>query len=376
MKKAATLVIGLLFCTMTYSQEAIDVTDQTVKLGGLQETELQYGFAAGDKILFSFQEVNNKELREIKIIEYPTNSKFSDVKIKQIENKTIFVNQQGVYLFKFTNTALASRQFKVKIQRIPASEDTKNFNTAVTWEERQETTYNTFTKDVLVGHDTTYVQKSRKTLIKTEQKEQSILNQSQTVHSTTNGNGNRTSVSFTLPQNETTPYKTQKVISWAYWVGVNQKDEHADEQDKVAVSNLAKSAASYFTTPLGALAIGAISSLRGSKGGEDVYYALTDKTNRDLFIAGNAYKYHFNGKGSTGYRALTDESMSQGTFYVLFSNDNNWQSIEATLKVVAIVETNIYEDEQYTETIVTPRYEKQAVSEPIVSTVSVPVTGR
>ena len=66
--------IGLFFLTTTaFAQQApIDVTEQTIKIGPMQEQELQFGFAAGDKILFQFKEINDKELKEIEVIEYPT----------------------------------------------------------------------------------------------------------------------------------------------------------------------------------------------------------------------------------------------------------------------------------------------------------------
>ncbi len=52
------------------------------------------------------------------------------------------------------------------------------------------------------------------------------------------------------------------------------------------------------------------------------------------------------------------------------------QGIDTTVKVVAIIETNIYEDQQYTETDIIPRYEKQVFSNPIIKTLKVPVTGQ
>lgn len=377
MTKTTIFIIGLFFYTMIVSgQEPVDVTDQTIKIGGLKEEELYFGFAAGDKIIFNFEEVNNKELKEIEIIEYPSNSKFSDYKTKRVENKTISVIKQGVYIFKLKNSALGGRICKIKIQRIPASEETKNFNSNVTWENQQETTYNTYTKDVVVGYDTINIQKTKKVLIKTEQKEELIFDKPQRVHSITNNNGNKTSLFFTLPQDQVTPYKTTKVISWAYWVGVGEEANQAWKQNSQTINNLVKGTATYFTTPLGALAIGAVTELMIPKVGEVVYYAITDQKNRDLFFSGNQYQIYDTGKGIAGYKKFTNQAMCQGTYFVLLSNDNMIQGIDATVKVVAIIETNIYEDQQYTETDIIPRYEKQVFSDPIIKTLKVPVTGQ
>lgn len=377
MLRATTFITGLLLVAIpTFGQELIDVTDQTIKLGGFKEEELYFGFATGDKIIFNFNEANNKELTEIEIIEYPNNSKFSDYKTKQIENKTISVTTQGVYIFRFKNAALAGRICKVKIQRIPASEETKNFNSSVTWETRQETTYNTYTKDVIVGYDTTYTQKTKKVLVNTEQKEELIFEKPQRVHSITNSNGNKTTLFFTLPQNEVTLYKTKKVISWAYWVGVGEEANQAWKQNSQIISDIAKGSASYFTTPLGALAVGAITDLMIPKIGEDVYYAIADQTNKDLFLSGYQYKIYDQGKGVAGYRKFSDPSVCQGTYFVLLSNDNLMLGIDATVKVIAIIETNTYEDHQYTDTNITPRYEKKTFSDPVIKTLKVPITGQ
>lgn len=377
MKKNLTIIIGLFLWTGTvFGQEPLDVTEQTIKIGGLKEEELYFGFAAGDKIVFSFQEADNKEMKEIEIVEYPNNSKFSDYKSKRIENKTINVTKTGVYVFRFKNSAIAGRICKIKIQRIPANDDTKNFNSTVTWINKQDTTWNTYTKDVIIGYDTTYVQKTKRELVKTEQKEELIFDKTQRVHSSTNSNGNKTNVFFTLPKNETSPYKTTKVISWAYWVGVDEAGNKAWEQNSKTVSNLAKGAAAMYLTPLGALALGAVTDLAVPSVGEDVEYWIADQSNAQLFMTGNAFRMYDKGKGVAGFKRFTDASLCQGTFYILLYNDNVMQGINANIKVVAIVETNIYEDKQYTEQVVTPRTEKQMFKDPVITTKRIPITGQ
>ena len=203
-KKFSTLIGLLLFTVASYAQqEPIDVTDQTIKLNGLEEDVLHFGFAAGDKIIFNFRTIDDKELKEIEILEYPNNSKFLDFKTKLVDNKTITVNKQGIYIFRFKNSSMAGRICKIKIQRVPASDETKNFNSTVTWETKQEITYNTFTKDIIVGYDTTYVQKTKKELVKTELSEDMILDKTERVHSINNLDyKNYKTVQVTLPQNE------------------------------------------------------------------------------------------------------------------------------------------------------------------------------
>src|SRR5688500_18614967 len=101
----------------SYSQDLIDVTDQTIKVSGMKEEKLMFGFASGDKIIFSFEEINNKEVKEIEVIEYPSNSKFSDYKSKR-SYKTLTVSRQGVYIFRFANSAIGGKVCKIRIQRV------------------------------------------------------------------------------------------------------------------------------------------------------------------------------------------------------------------------------------------------------------------
>jgi hypothetical protein len=342
----------------------------------MQEQELQFGFAAGDKMVFHFKEINGKEIKEIEIVEYPATSKFSDYKTTQVDSKTIQVVKQGVYLFRFKNGAITGRICKINIQRIPAGEATVNFNTAVSWEEKQETTYNTYIKEVPAGYDTTYTRKTKKVVVKSEQREELVFDKPQRVHSSANTNGNKASLPFTLPKNGTTPYKTTKVVSWAYWVGVGNEANEAWKQNSKIIVSIAKGAAAYFTTPLGALAAGVVTDLAIPKMGEDVYYAVADKTNRDLFMAGQPPRVIDQGKGVAGFRKFSDPALCQGAYYILLSNDNLVQGVDASVKVIAIVETTTYEDKVVTEMTLTPRYEKKTFSEPVIKTVRIPVTGK
>ncbi len=369
--------LGFVLLTTTLpAQQPVEVTEQTLKIGGLKEEEFYFGFAAGDKIVLNFKEVDNKELKEIEIVEYPNNPRYADYKVTFLENKTIEVPKQGVYIFRFKNTALTGRICKIKVQRIPASAETAHFNTSVTWEDRDETTYKTYTKEVIAGYDTTYIQKTKKVLVKTEQKEELIFDKPQRVHSNANlSNHNKTSLSFKLPLHQISPYKTTKVIAWAYWVGVGKEANLAWKQNAQIIKNIVKGAVAYFTTPLGALAAGVVTDLATPKAGEDVYYAIANQTNKDLFVAGQKYTVYDQGKGVAGYRKFTEPSLCQGTYYVLLSNDNLVQAIDATVKVVAILETNVYEEQPYSDIILKPRYETKTFSEPVIKTSRVPVTG-
>ncbi len=59
------------------------------------------------------------------------------------------------------------------------------------------------------------------------------------------------------------------------------------------MSSLVKGIATYYTTPLGAFAIGAIIDLMVPKLGEDVSYGLADETDKNLFMASQQDNYFF-----------------------------------------------------------------------------------
>ena len=63
---------------LCFGQEKVDVAEQTIKIGSKEEEVLYYGFAEGDQIVFNFEEVDEKEVKEVEIIELPENSKFKD----------------------------------------------------------------------------------------------------------------------------------------------------------------------------------------------------------------------------------------------------------------------------------------------------------
>ena len=116
MIKIFILSTGLLSALGGYGQTPVDVAESTLKVGILGEEIFYFGFAEGDKLIFNFEEVNGKELKEIEIIELPSTSKFSDYKSKKIENKILNIKRTGIYKFRFSNSAISGRICKIKIQ--------------------------------------------------------------------------------------------------------------------------------------------------------------------------------------------------------------------------------------------------------------------
>lgn len=352
----------------------IEVTDQTVKIDAGAEESLYFGFAEGDQLIFNFEEKGGKDLKEIEIIEYPSNSKFAEFKTSKIAEKKIQVQREGVYQFRFYNGhVLAGRICKVHIQRVPKGEEAKSFNTSIDWQTVTDTTWNSYTKDVVIGYDTLRVQKTRRILIKTDTIEEIVMNKVERSHSVTNSNGNKTSVFFSLPQNLAQPLESKEVVAWAYWVGVGDESNAAWQKNSEAIKKSVSGVAALTLTPIGALAAGLVTDLMLPTIGEDVSYGLLDQENYKLKAAGYEYRGFDFGKGIAGYKRFTQPFLQQGMYYITLENDNYVQGIDVNLKVSALIVHKLYKNESYTDLKITPIIEKQIFRDPVVKSRKEPI---
>jgi hypothetical protein len=353
--------------------QKITVAELQLKLEPSSREELFYGFAEGDRIIFTIDEANSAPVSEVSVIQYPDTYKYRGQNVKE-DKKEFTVTDKSVYKFVFNNTTKGKRVCNVKIQRIPKNSDTRNFNTAIKWVTVQDTIYNALTKDVVVGYDTLYVQKLRRVIAYQKKYEEIVLDKSQRVGAKTSFGDTRTTVSFSLPVNYVSKDETKRVVAWAYWVGVGEESNEFWRQNRKMIVGAAQGVASYFSTPLGGIAAGAITNLILPVNGEDVEYALVSEASSKLFFQSKPYKPFDSGKGTAGYKRITDISMLQGSYAVALSNDNYVQAIDVNVKVSAIMEHIKYKDERFTDTTITPRYEKKIVREPQIITSKIPVT--
>lgn len=319
MKKIILLFIYSFLCFNFHSQEKIEIVDKTIKFKAFSgEKDFYYGFAKGDKIIFSFSEINNKPLKTIEISEYPNNSKFKDFKSSYINEKTITVLKTGIYKFTYNNSSPTGRICKINISRIPSVDSLKNFNSMVYEKEINDTNFYTVNEKYLKSSDTNIIE---------------LTNQSLKVHSATNLNGNKTYMNVQLPNN---------TISWSYYIGVNQ--EGINELNK-ATKEFSKKANTILSTmsgygPLAALALGSNSFISQIQKGEDIDYWILDRNNINLFKSRNNFKYIKRGKVINVASRMS--SPLNGDIHFCFSNDNAITGVTATLKVVAITVNKLW----------------------------------
>lgn len=317
MKTILFLILTSCLCCAFHKPEQtiIDVAESTIKVSGLEEEVFYYGFAEGDQLIFNFEEVDGKELKELEILELPSTTKFMDYKTKKIENKIINISKTGIYKFRLYNSSIGERICKFKIQRIPSSDATLNFNTGVYWKTVYDTTYTTVQEKYLIKVDTTIF---------------NLTDQVAKVHSVGNLNGNKTTCNFTLPAN---------TVSWSYYIGVDQAGQQAFQN---ATNELASKAGPIVSNipgygPLAALAIGGVSYLTQLQSGEDIDFFIVDGNNVNLFLGGQAFSYIKKGKVLNDYSRMT--APLKGTWHVCLSNDNAVTGVEVTIKITAIVVT-------------------------------------
>jgi hypothetical protein len=294
------------------AQNPIDIYESTMKIGGRGTEEYLCGFAEGDQLVFNFEEINKKELTEVEILEYPSSSKFMDYKTSNITNKVLNIARTGVYKFRFSNSALIGRICKIKIQRIPSNEQTKNFNTTVYWKIKSDTTFEDIQEKYLIRADTII---------------NNITDQVAKVHSTTNLEGSKTAMNFILPLN---------TVAWSYYIGVDQTSQKifADATHKIAetASPLVSSIPGY--GPLAALALNGTSYLTSAQTGENVQYWFVSNPNQSLFIAGQRFNYIKNGNVINDFSRMI--SPLKGQYFLCLYNDNAVQAIDVIVKITAV----------------------------------------
>lgn len=310
-----SILMLILLSVSLKAQTRIDVAESTLKVAGVSEEVFYYGFAEGDQLIFNFEEVNGKELKEIEIMEMPSSSKFMDYKTKNIIDKTINISRSGVYSFRFANSSLAGRVCKFKLQRVPASDATKNFNTSVFWRNVIDSVISPVQERYLIRSDTSDLE---------------IADQLTRVPSSTalNGSSNRTIVEFTLPEN---------TISWSYYIGVGNEGKEAFKAAGTQfITAAAKTAIKLPGGAMSALALYGLNYFNQVQGADNVqFHFLSDWNSVLLFKSGNRFYQYKTGNVLNDASRMTVPLI--GKVYLGLYNDNILEPIDVLIKATAIL---------------------------------------
>lgn len=346
MTKKLIIIIALFLSITSFANNLpILVTETTIVLDMEQTKELYFSFAKGDIVQFDLKMIRGKHIKTVELIELSGSEMITEFKTNGFSKK-INIKNKGVYRFRFYSSSLTRRVCKIKIQRTPINASTQHFNTNWKWKTLRDTTYVPYTVDSITGYNTIHYKEKIRELLETKHIEDVLMNKNQRVHSYYNQNRSKTYLRVDLPNPMNTDLKEEKVIAWAYWIGVGQESQKAFQENVASVESLADGINTVFGDPITGLAIGTVSELILPKIGEDVYYAfIPDYENAENFVYSNAYTYFDKGKGIAAYGKNT--RLKTGTFYIGLHNDNQLQGIDVTIKVVAVKEIKRYEYKVY-----------------------------
>ncbi|MCB0586467.1 MAG: hypothetical protein KDD06_14245, partial [Phaeodactylibacter sp.] len=351
----ASAFFFLIFSISLSAQLPVTVAELTVEVEPNSEENLYYGFETGDLLIVSLELLEGKSLKAFEVIEYPGNSRILEYETGSLDDKRLKVYERGIFQFRLHNTHLLKKRVcRLHIRRLPASAATLNFNPAVRWEERVDTSYKVQSETLLSGTEVKEVQQRRRVLVKTDTNVVTLLDKLERVHSRTNiTTDNVSHLTFELPRNRYFPSPEEpgeltEVVSWAYWIGVGEESrEWYQKANASAVAQLAKGltkgaiSAGLVSSGYGALALLAIegvSVFSNPPAGENIQYAL-------LFDQGGEYQELSKGNSVTAYGRM--DNLTQGRFSIRLMNDNYLEGINVNVKVVAVTATKTYRDEYF-----------------------------
>ncbi|UMB53933.1 hypothetical protein MKD41_00275 [Lutibacter sp. A64] len=298
----------------------INLTSGTVKVPAMQYKQFTFSFAEGDKIVFNFKEQQNKIINKVEIFELPSNLKFSDFKTKNITNKVITVNQEGIYLFRITNASLGKRICNISVDRVPKDISTINFNSTVA-------------KRII--SDTTYTTRIDRRLIKSKYHTKTVINkQKHFINSGTNstflGGKSRIAIPVNLPPN---------TVEWYYTFSASRNET---DIDNVSSGMQLASEITNLIDQTGLLNFG-INQLSKPPGANYCDLYLIDYSNYNNFINKQEFSYYTSGTRENLISGTVKVENNSNQLYLGLKNPDSAHGIHVVIGIVAITKEDIYE---------------------------------
>ena len=305
-------MIAMILSLFASAQQPIDIAESVVKVGIKGEETVFYGFAEGDQLIFSFEEANGKEMKEIEIMEMPANSRFMDVKTSKIENKTLQVPRTAIYKFRFANSALLPRTCKFKIQRIPKSPATAQFNSTVYFDNYNDTSYTNEIENYIDKSDTVINNFQDRTI---------------KVNPGTAPGSSKTTFNFTLPEN---------TVAWSYYIMADKAGQQVYLDASKSVNANAPALIEKFPKfgPLAAVAIGKQSYLTRLDTGSHINYWIVENENAELFQNGQQFRFIKKGRAINDFAKMEPGDRA---YHFCLHNDYKDVPVTVTVKITAVL---------------------------------------
>ena len=249
------------------------------------------------------------------------------IKMRDDLNKELQVTQEGVYKFRFYNSNIfSSRECKIKIQRVPANNNTRNFNTAIRWE--------TF-------HDTIYKKVQEKYLVKSDTTIYPMWNSSERLTP-----GQRKVISFSLPDT---------YDSWAFWIGSGNEAELAYEvanlRNMITNANIPKPTSFNNTTfnnqqnskhsPILALALDNENIFPRVSTVDPISYAfMANSSSSEIFRTGGSNYAPF--KQGNSCANFAKMPYRKGPTYLGIANLTSGKTLDVKIEIIAVKKVDEY----------------------------------
>jgi hypothetical protein len=263
-----------------------------------------YAFEKGDEIVIDFTMANAKGTNMLYVHTYPGGSeKYSNQAFSELKNVRIKVEERSIYRFALATNHAFDRSCKMSIRRVPASEQTRNFNPTV----KYQTVYTTKVIQPL---------------------QQNFINGG---NKATFGDGDsRVVIPVILPPN---------TVEWFYTFSAYRSKEEmqATAQKMQLGKELTKLVANYAVPGSGVYVGIAVNQLTQPPGADYCNIYLLDQTNAQLFNSKAEFRQYPEGlreNYKSGVVKIT--SYKKGTFYLGLKNPSSFYGINTAVEIAAI----------------------------------------
>ncbi len=337
MKKQLILILLIFFALQTFSQEKILVADRKVsaKKDGIR---LLYAFQKGDKVIISMTVEKGKD---VKGVEFNVNGNilFSASDVGSFENKEFTMPETNFFNLDFWGPNIGSRDFELKIERIPASTDGKYFNTAIQQYKKYDTSYVAHEIDSVTGLKAPeYIPQTFRVISSIDYESTSLVQEKLNIKGVS-----KKYITVTRPQ-DTIITENKEMRLLGYQIIITSAAGATEMWKAIGVG---VDIASMFFSPAAGIAAGtAFSMIAPQEGGEPVEYnIIKDEFDLNAF-KDDDYKTTYSTYESglvTGLSRTWNIWSDWNKFYIGLENLNIYAEIDVSVSVNAVYQATIYE---------------------------------
>jgi len=312
-------------------KKAITITEQSITIPATgQQGVYFYGFQKGDVAVVTIESDKAGEMINLEVQEYTSGATvYNAQSIKKVKDLKLTVPQKLVYKFIVSSVSDKAIPARLSIKRLPEKDETRHFNSNITWQ---------------IKHDTTWAITNEKVLVKGELTPVTLVDKTFRVASMANLNPSRVSVPFKLPEN---------TVHWVYWVGVGQQSVEDLKNMTKLVTKGASVLASSTISPVVGFGLGLLPSLPQVNASGNIDYYFMNKQSAEKFVADeDGWKPYTFAQGTGIVSDYKKVSLSEtpkttdGTIYATFRNSNTVTGLDITLKIVAFEQEKKYVTKQ------------------------------